>query len=538
MKRTFGMIVLLGMSLPLFGIELTFGVADRMIEARKAGWLEKAKALQPTLLHETLTPTGIVTIAEDPSGFQGWKITGRKPFQPAPDFVLDFGRHLTGYFRFTLKAGRRPLHFPLRLRLVFGETPAEVMGDPDAKPTGLSRAWYQDEVVTIDFVPGEIALPRRYAFRYVRCTIPEYKQADGLFAFDGFFADAVTSADERKLAPCPVRDPAEQRLDAIARHTLRDCMQTMFEDGPKRDRRLWLGDLRLQALANYETYRNRDLVKRCLYLLAGLSEKDNIVCTDAYDKPVPRAGVCRILDYTALFAPTVLEHLDASGDRETAEDLWPMALRQLQYTLAPVDEDGLFRKAAVWCFIDWDRDLDKQAAEQGSILYGLMRTIELANRLGHRDQTAAVEPLVEKMTAAARRELWDANRRLFVSGPGKQVSMASQIWMVLSGVVTGQEARDCLVNAAATPGVRKPLTPYLRNYWIEALDVAGLRDDARRELMAYWGGMADRGADTFWEGFDPGDDFFSPYGNPLINSCCHAWSCAPCYFLRRWAKTR
>lgn len=29
-----------------------------------------------------------------------------------------------------------------------------------------------------------------------------------------------------------------------------DCMQSVFEDGPKRDRRLWLGDLRLQALAS------------------------------------------------------------------------------------------------------------------------------------------------------------------------------------------------------------------------------------------------------------------------------------------------
>ena len=42
-------------------------------------------------------------------------------------------------------------------------------------------------------------------------------------------------------------------LDRVSQRTLRDCMQTVFEDGPKRDRRLWLGDLRLQALANYAT---------------------------------------------------------------------------------------------------------------------------------------------------------------------------------------------------------------------------------------------------------------------------------------------
>lgn len=34
----------------------------------------------------------------------------------------------------------------------------------------------------------------------------------------------------------------------------------------KRDQRLWMGDLRLQALANYETYQMNDMVKGCLYL--------------------------------------------------------------------------------------------------------------------------------------------------------------------------------------------------------------------------------------------------------------------------------
>jgi hypothetical protein len=34
-------------------------------------------------------------------------------------------------------------------------------------------------------------------------------------------------------------------------------MQEVFEDGPKRDRRLWLGDLRLQALVNDVTFAPR-----------------------------------------------------------------------------------------------------------------------------------------------------------------------------------------------------------------------------------------------------------------------------------------
>ena len=54
-------------------------------------------------------------------------------------------------------------------------------------------------------------------------------------------------------------------------------MQTVFEDGPKRDRRLWMGDLRIQALTNYQTYKKSSLVKACLYLFAALPMEDGKV---------------------------------------------------------------------------------------------------------------------------------------------------------------------------------------------------------------------------------------------------------------------
>ena len=47
------------------------------------------------------------------------------------------------------------------------------------------------------------------------------------------------------------------------------------------------------------------------------------------------------------------------------------------------------------------------------------------------------------------------------------------------------------------------------------------------------GGMVKKGADTFWECYDPSDDMASPYRSILLNSYCHAWSCTPSYWLRR-----
>lgn len=52
-------------------------------------------------------------------------------------------------------------------------------------------------------------------------------------------------------------------------------MQGVYEDGPKRDQRLWMGDLYLEALANTASFQQYDVTKRCLYLLAGLANPRN-----------------------------------------------------------------------------------------------------------------------------------------------------------------------------------------------------------------------------------------------------------------------
>ena len=58
--------------------------------------------------------------------------------------------------------------------------------------------------------------------------------------------------------------------------------------------------------------------------------------------------------------------------------------------------------------------------------------------------------------------------------------------------------------------------------------------DSLRKTYLPHGGMAQEGADTFWELYDPKDPGASPYGGTIVNSYCHAWSCAPAYFLRKF----
>lgn len=77
-------------------------------------------------------------------------------------------------------------------------------------------------------------------------------------------------------------------------------------------------------------------------------------------------------------------------------------------------------------------------------------------------------------------------------------------------------------------------TPYAMHYVIEAMIKCGMKAEARRLLESYWGGMVRKGADTFWEVYDPNDDYISPYGFFPLNSACHAWSCTPVYFIHAY----
>lgn len=513
----------------------------KLIEERRSSWLAKAEKATPKLHRTPKKPVAVVKVEKDAASFQGWKTVAtdrpdsvcNRPLMPGDSFVLDFGEHFAGQLVFSLRRFEIPVDAPVRLAFVFGEVPAEVAEPFDPYPGGLTRSWLQDEVVNFDDVPQTVTLPRRYAFRYVKVSVVSCSK-HGKFGFSDIHADAISSADETRLLLFSARNSDEGALDRVSRRTLRDCMQTVFEDGPKRDRRLWLGDLRLQALANYVTYRNYDLVKRSLYILAGTATEMGLVGTCSFERPEPSRGGNSILDYTALFAPTVLEYLEASGDRETAEDLWPLVLKQLDFTLEPVNKEGLFiSPKGWWLFIDWHRTLDKQAPEHAIVLCGLKATLKLAEKIGKAKEAAIISKIIPLMETAARKHLWDDSLGMFVSGPKHEVSWASQAWMVLAGVPSAEQAKRAMSGVMRHATAEKPVTPYMHHYVVEALLTAGLREEAARHMQAYWGGMIKKGADTFWEVYIPEDDFASPYKSHLMNSYCHAWSCTPTYLLRR-----
>ncbi len=510
--------------------------------AQRTRWVTLAESLKPTLNETIQQPISIVDPIADPALYLRWRMQPEAPgadlsqrlLHKGDTFILDFGGHRTGNFAFRLVGEGISVDAPARLRLTFGEVPGDV-AEPFFPYHGqLSSSWLPQDTITVDYLPQLVRMPRRYAFRYVKVEVIDTSPNFGVRFFDTH-AIALTSASTQP-APLPsTTAPWIRRVDEVSRATLRDCMQTTFEDGPRRDQRLWIGDLRLQARASYVTFPNHALVKRCLYLFAGLPrESDGLLPACVFEKPTPSTTGTFIVDYAALYCAIVLDYARAANDLASARELFPVAFRQLEILLANVDSNGLFQPPkGYWVFIDWNMKLDRAAAIQGLLLYCGRQLVELARLTGNLAQVSAYPALLDKMSAAGYAAFYDKTQKVAVSGPDRQISWASQAWLTLGGVLRNDEAAEALRRAVLEDKTTvQPTTAYLYHHVAEAMVECGMRTQALALIQQYWGLMVADGADTFWEAFDPADSTFSPYGDIHINSFCHAWSCTPTWFFR------
>lgn len=532
----------------LLCLAATAAQADDVYASRRAEWLRIAQESTPALHHETVSPVAVVEAVKDAKAFQGWRYeakTGEKPqslysknFKDVGAVTLDFGNHYVGRFSFSVKTLSRTLDAPLRLKFTFGELPAEINTPLDPWKGSLGRAWMQDEIVTLMRLDTMVTLPRRMAFRYVRIELLG-ASAGYDFAIDSVSLDATTSAGPLKTQLRPSCPERVRRINDVGVRTLRECMQTVYEDGPKRDQRLWIGDMYLESLANRYSFRQFGLTRHCLYAFAALAEDNGRLVANLFEHPQlhPQYG-SYCLTYSLLFNSTLLEYLSDTGDTATARDLWPVARRQMEDALSYVGDDGVFNRDRhgkfVWLFFDWRAGLDENAPMQAATVFALQQTYELARKLGREKEVSLWPAMAKKMSRAAIRKYYDKRRGVFVSGKAGQVSVVSQVWMTKAGIVSGEKARRALLASLSDSTAVCPGTPYATHYLIEAMLKAGMKEQARKYLVDYWGDMVDKGADTYWEAYDPKDEFISPYNFSPLNSACHAWSCTPIYFIHKY----
>lgn len=518
-------------------------------KAQQDHWMQQAEACKPKLNVTEHHPLRQVEIVADPTAFQGYKAVESgslnelysKSFKQKKEVIVDFGEHLVGHVQFKLRDIEGMQDAMLRFKVTFGEVPSDLALPIEPFTGSLSRGWLQDFICDVGY-DGTFVFNRRIAARYMKIeAIGTSIYSD--FCFDSITFQATTSAADSHTRLAESTPQIFKDIVRVSQNTLRDCMQGVFEDGPKRDQRLWMGDLYLQALANSASYKQFDLTKRCLYLLAGLANPENgLLYSNMVEYPYPHAQHTFFVDYALSYVLTLADYLQATSDRATVADLWPVARRQVEAVLQEaVNQQSLYANTNYQfkgmpfsiVFFDWaPTTLDTHAAIQGYLPFVIDRLCDIAQQLGKSSEVSAFADQAKRMRKAGRKAYWDAKNQIVVSGKERQQSFTATTWAVLGNLISRKEAVTAIHNVLNNPSVIKPGTPYATHFLIAAMLHCGMKQEARDYVEQYWGGMVRLGADTFWEYYSPDNQLFSSYnGYTLLNSYCHAWSCTPVYFI-------
>lgn len=145
------------------------------------------------------------------------------------------------------------------------------------------------------------------------------------------------------------------------------------------------------------------------------------------------------------------------------------------------------------------------------------------------------QEILEKMINFSNQTLFNHEKKQFVIEKNNEINVASQVWMVLAEVFDKQTNKEIMLETIKYHfPIQGIATPYMYHHVVEALFIADCQEEAIKLMKEYWGKMIELGADTFWEAFKPEDLTFSPYGSPILNSYCHAWSCTPAYLIGKY----
>lgn len=536
----------MALSLALFSLNVS---AQCYTESQQQAWLQKAEASKPVLNKTTHHPVREVKIVADANAFQGFKAVEdgdindlySKSFKKKKEVIVDFGKHLVGNVSFKIKDIGPMQDAVLRFKVTFGEIPSD-LGLPVEPYTGsLSRGWMQDFQCDVSY-DGCYTFNRRITARYMKIeAVGTSIYSD--FCFDNITFEATTSAGKSKAQLASTTPQIFKDIARVSENTLKDCMQGVFEDGPKRDQRLWMGDLYLEALANTASFKEYNVTKRCLYLLAGLANPYNgLLYSNMVEYPKPHAQQTFFVDYALSYILTLNDYLKATGDTETARDLWPVVKNQINTILAKaIDNNHLYANTGYQykgmmvsiVFFDWAPvTLDNHAAIQGLLAHSIDCAYNIAKVIGKTDDVKAYPATAKQLRKAGYKAYWDAKKQIVVSGKERQESYTATSWAVLGDLIKGNEAQKAIRNVMQSNTAIKPGTPYANHFLVAAMLHCGMNSEAKKYVEDYWGGMVRLGADTFWEYYVPDNHLFSSYnGYTLLNSYCHAWSCTPIYFI-------
>ena len=367
-------------------------------------------------------------------------------------------------------------------------------------------------------------LPSSRAMRYV--TV----ETEGGISIEG-----VTLQSEKKNVPrrgsFTCSDTLLNHIWDVSAYTLHLTDREVMIEGIKRDRWMWSGDAIQSYLMNYYAFMDAPVVRRTIWALRG---KDPV-----------RQHINTILDYTFYWFNSVYDYYLYTGDSRFLRSIYPRMQSLMAWVEGRLNGRGMVEgKKGDWVFVDWS---PQQMSKSGELAFEQMvylRSLEAmrlcAGIVGNKADAEKYGKRADDLRMLLTPVFWNGSAFAHTCEKGRlsqEVTRYANIFAVLYGYADKEQATSILNNVLLNDSVMPITTPYMRFYELEALCALGQQQRVLKEMRAYWGGMLREGATTFWETYDPKEQYpqrLAMYGHRYGKSLCHAWGASPIYLLGKY----
>lgn len=417
--------------------------------------------------------------------------------------VYDLGVLRMCFVRFRAERGTK-------FRCYFGEILSEALSDEHCEQVDFFTAG-----------EGEYETPVSKAFRYLRVC------ADGDYTLS--FWEEYDPRPQRLALDSP--DSRLNKIVEVAKYTFSVCSREFHLDGAKRDRWLWGGDL-------YQAFRME------YYVGADFGKIRSGITAILGKEPVCRY-LNNIMDYTQFVLVGIWEYYLHSADEKFLHRIYPIMRAHMEFVLGRTNRCGfLYNKPHDWVFVDWGEvDTEGELSFEQILLWKALRACgKVAEMTGNAADAARYLSRSEKLKRKIEDVFWDEERGIYRHSRkrgkvGDCVTAYANVFAVLYGFAE-EEKRARIGQALLTDAsIPQLTTPYMQCYRLSCLAELGRLDAVDAEIHAYWGGMLDQGATTFWETYYPGEteeESAPMYGRPFGRSHCHIWGSGVLYLIPRY----
>ena len=480
-------------------------------------WNLMKRPLKP--MTETFTPIAEILMGQETLSLRNGRLTGSCP-AGKHNILLDLGRNQTFMVRFSGAGGKGSC------RLAYSETLFDGQGNKVHRyPGTLGEKGYADRL-RFAGTSWEYNSFWYRTGRFIELALDLIEPLTDIELELAFITYPLGPFREFR-AP---NDPVLEKIYGTACHTLSCCSHEHFEDCPYYEQLQYIGDSRIEALVSYAVSGKDDLGRHALRSIAASQFGGGLTCSrypSVFKQVIP--------EYSLIWALMLHDHYAVFGDAPLVRELLPKVENMLDAFERVRLPEGLIGPLPGWHYTDWVRawrpsgcsDRGENVPETILNLFyaeACRRTAELETVNGCRGKAEELCRRAETTLNAVNAQCFDPQRKRYTDAPGRPdwLSMHANVLAVLFGAVSEPERAPFLREICADPEL-KPMSLYFSFYLLAAVMKYGTAEELRAHY-APWEAMLEKGCTTFPERPDP-----------WCRSECHAWSCAPAWFLLRSA---